>query len=178
MDLAVIESNNGGDLVKNPKDLYVIFGFENFMYLAMFGGNLAQSTPSTRDLTQQAFDFWGNNLIWPNDSSQQANSETERALNTYPLTSAGRILIENAIKKDLEILNPFVNVTVTTSITATDRIEWLITLIKPSNLKSTQFTFIWDATIQELSIVKGTSGNPIPFVGGVWDLTFDFTFGA
>lgn len=177
MDCQIIESGDGGDVVKNPKDLAIIDGFQNFPYLAQFGGNVAQSTPSKRIATQQALDYWGNNLIWPNDQSQQCNSQTERALNNTPLTSAGRVLIENAIIDDLAILKPFCNVKVEVSITATDRIEWEVTLTKPDNLQSTTFIYIWDATMQELSIVKDAVGNPIPFsAGNFFDYTFNFIF--
>src|SRR4051812_24194087 len=104
MDLKLVETNDGGDLVKNTNDLDVIFGFENVVYLALFGGNVKQSTPTVRDQSQQAFDFWGNNLFMPNDTLIQLNSETERALITYALTSSGRISIENAIKSDLQVM--------------------------------------------------------------------------
>jgi hypothetical protein len=166
MDLKIIESNDGGDLVKLTNDLAVIFGFENVPYLAMFGGNVKQSTPVVRDLSQQAFDWWGNNLFMPNDVIIQMNSETERALLNYPLTSSGRISIENAIKADLQVMTGYVNVSVDTQITSDDRLEVLITLVKPSNLQSIVFVYIWNATLQELSLMTVTGG------------TFDYNFEA
>jgi len=169
MDLALIETGNGGDLVNVGSDLRVFYGFENMPYLAMFGGNEEQSTPSQRLATQQAFDWWGNNLFMPNNQDIQFNSETERALNIIPLTSAGRILIESAIKTDLQVMAPFVNVTVETAITATDRLEIAITLQKPNNLQSTQFIYIWDATIKELTPVVIAPGRAPSRI-------FDFSF--
>jgi len=59
----------------------------------------------------------------------QFNSLTERTLNTTPLTSAGRPIIENAIKKDLSFLN---NVTVSVVIVSTDRINVTLKIILPS----------------------------------------------
>ena len=176
MDLQVIETGNGGDVVKNAKDLSMFEGFQNMPYLAMFGGNIEQSTPQKRNLSEQAFDWWGNNLLFPNDKSVQFNSETERAINTIPLTSAGRGLIENAIRKDLDFLKDFINVDVQVSITATDRIEWLITLTKPNNLQSTAFVYIWDATKKELSIIGDAPGNAIPFGASSFDFSFDGSF--
>jgi len=167
MDLKIIESNDGGDLVKLTNDLSVIFGFENVMYLAMFGGNIKQSTPIVRDLSQQAFDWWGNNLYMPNDIKIQMNSETERALLSYPLTSSGRIYIENAIKVDLQVMSDYVIVTVDSQITGPDRLEILITLVKPTNLQSVTFVYIWNATLQELSMNTTQIGN-----------TFDYNFDA
>ena len=80
MDLRVIETKNGGDLVSKKRDLSVIEGFENMPYLALFGGCTEQSTPLLRVKSEQAFDWWGNNLFFPNDQSKQLNSITERIL--------------------------------------------------------------------------------------------------
>lgn len=176
MDLKLIETGNGGDVVKNAKDLAVIFGFQNVPYLSMFGGNVEESTPTTRNYTQQAFDWWGNDLLMPNDSLIQFNSETERALNTFPLTSSGRLKIENAVKKDLEGMQTFAKVDVQTSITSDDRIEIAIRLTKLSNLKSVQFVYLWDATMRELSVIPDSPGNPIPLEAGIFDTSFDFSF--
>lgn len=122
-DLAIIETGNGGDIQQNGNDLAIVNGVENMIYLAMFGGNVEAST--TAVITQsQSFDFWGNTVFASNYPSQQFNSETERTINSVPLTSSGRVLIENAIKKDLSFfseLNAKVEVTVT--IVATDKIS-------------------------------------------------------
>lgn len=176
MDCELIEQGNGGDLIKKSKDLSVIDGFENMPYLAMFGGNVKQSTPSKRIKTEQAFDFWGNSLLMSNDPSIQFNSLTERKLNEVPLTSSGRELIEQAIKKDLQFMNPFSIVKVFTSIVSTDRLLIGIQLTKPDNLQQKEFVYIWDATISELMNKDFTS------IGGtisvkIFDYTFDFTFG-
>lgn len=177
MDCAIIENGNGGDLVKNPKDLLLFFGFENMVYLAMFGGNVEQSTPSKRLVAQQDFAWWGNNLLMTNDASIQLNSATERALNTVPLTSSGRVQIDNFIKTDLQFMEEFVNLTVETAITATDRLEISLRLQKPDNLQSTQFVYIWDATLHELNFNVVSPGNVIPIGGRTWDTSFDWTFG-
>jgi len=177
MDLALIEEGNGGELVKNTNDLKMIFGFENVPYLAMFGGNVKASTPTTRDSAQQAFDWWGNNLLMPNDTLIQYNSETERALLENPLSSSGRILIENAIKADLSVMSSYVEVTVQTQVVSDDRMEVLITLLKPNNLSSITLIFIWDATMQELSLVPLSVGNPPASGDRIFDYTFDSTFG-
>lgn len=175
MELALVELGDGGELVKNTNDLKVIFGFENIPYLALFGGNVEQSTPTRRDPAAQDFSWWGNNLLMPNDSLIQFNSETERVIKNTPLTSFGRTVIEDAIKTDLQVMSDYVEVTVQTEIVSDDRLEILITLMKPSNLTSTTLVFIWDATMQELSIVPLSVGNP-PADDRIFDYTFDDTF--
>lgn len=179
MDLEVIEGNNGGDLVKKSRDLSVIYGFENMPYLAMFGGNVAQSTPVRRNEGEQAFDFWGNTLLFPNDSSRQFNSETERLLNRVALTSSGRVLIEQAIKKDMAFMSSFANVSVVVTIISTNKILIGIRIVKPDNLSQNVFVYIWDATNKELMEKEFVTKNngTIVVSTGTFDETFDFTFG-
>lgn len=177
MDIELVETNNGGDLVKNAKDLSIIDGFENFPYLAMFGGNVEESTPVTRFENQKAYDFWGNNLLWPGDSSIQFNSNTERALNTIPLTSEGRVLIEEAIQSDLEFMKPFANVIIKTEIIATDKIILGIRLLEPDNIQRKDFVYIWDATNLELTNRENIDRSKATKVSSkIFDFSFDDSF--
>ena len=176
MDLEVIETGNGGDFFKKTKDLSVIEGFESMPYICMFGGNLAASTPTTRIPTEQAFDFWGNSLLFPNDPDIQFNSETERVLMTVPVNSAGRVLLEQAIKKDLQPMKKFCQIAVVVSILSDDKIGFGIALRKPSNLQQKEFIYIWDATRRELlerEIAK-KSGKVSDF--RYFDPSFDLSF--
>lgn len=93
-DLAIVETFDGGDLQKIGNDLGVVTGNENQPYLAMFSGNADKSQ------------WWGNSLIFTDQPTRQFNSLTEYTLNNTPLTSAGRSIIEGAIKKDLLFLKP------------------------------------------------------------------------
>lgn len=151
MDLLLTETFDGGDVVKTPKDLTVIEGFENMVYLALFGGNVEASTPSRVVDNEQSFDFWGNNLLWNNDSSLQFNSETERALKNNPLSSSGRLVIEQAVKTDLKFMSDFTDTSVSISIVTNDKIQISVTLKKPDNIQDKTFVYIWDATISELT---------------------------
>ncbi len=139
-DLAVIEANgNGGDLQLVGNDLALVFGVENMPYLGMFGGNVEESTVNNV-VRLQSFDWWGNNLLMPNNQSIQFNSVVERTLNNTPLTSAGRVIIENAIKTDLAFLSPLATITVTVTIVATDRINVGLSVLQNDN--STRVTII------------------------------------
>lgn len=151
-DLEIIETGNGGDLFRKGNDLSIVLGFENFPYLALFGGNKAASTPPAggRVAGQQNFDYWGNSIFAPNNPAIQFNSLTERMLDSTPLNSAGRLLIEEAIKADLQFMAPFAKITVTTAIIATDAIRIDILVKKPDNLQSTAYSFIWSNTLGEL----------------------------
>jgi len=93
-DLAVVESLDGGELVKTKNDLSIVFGRENMSYIKMFGGNADKSQ------------WWGNKVAFANQPLQQYNSLTEWTLNNTTLNSAGRQAIETAIRSDLSFLKP------------------------------------------------------------------------
>ena len=135
-DLAILETGDGGDIQLVANDLGLIYGIENQAYLAMFGGNKKASTKnqsSNLAVSAQNFDWWGNSILMPNDPNVQMNSLTENILNTTPLTSAGRLVIENAIKQDLQFLAPSAKITVTVIIVATDKINVSIQMIQAEN---------------------------------------------
>jgi len=132
MDLAIIESGNGGDCQLVGNDLAMVFNGENYPYLGMFGGNPGYPTKN-KIQEEQSFDFWGNNLLMKSNQSIQFNSLLEEALRTIALTSSGRIQIEDAIKKDLDFLSSLANITVSATIVATDRIQIQLTVIKNDN---------------------------------------------
>lgn len=128
-DVAIIETRNGGDLTLNGNDLGVVNSIENALYLSWFGGNVGASTKTPRVAGEQDFSYWGNFFIQNPDA--QFNSLTERTLNNTPLTSAGRIVIENAMKKDLSALAKNNSITVSVSIVSTDRINVALKVVLP-----------------------------------------------
>src|SRR5689334_724191 len=99
-DLYLGETGGGGDFTLLGNDLAVDDSIGTAVYLSMFGGNVEADT-TNRIQGVQYFDYWGNVFI--DDPILQFNSLTERTLNKTPLTSAGRVIIENAIKKDLSV---------------------------------------------------------------------------
>lgn len=170
MDVEVVETGNGGDLVKTKKDLSVIRGWQNNPYLSMFGGNVEQSTPARRFPNEQRFDYWANELLL-GDPSLQFNSITEKTLMEQPLTSAGRIRIEEAIKQDLLHMKKFADVLVQTQIVAVDKIIIGIRIRQPDILENKDFVYIWDAANQEL-----TNNEVFDISTNSFIKTFDFTF--
>lgn len=150
MDLLIIESGNGGDCVKAGNDLKVIYGWEGFLYLALFGhrGGVTKSSYAGNEFRK---DYWGNSLFHPQEPEAQFNSLTEDVLHATPLTSSGRLTIEEAIKADLRFMQPFAEITVATQIIATDNLKISIRVRQPDNLQEKEFIFIWDSTLQELT---------------------------
>jgi len=173
MDLLLIETGNGGDFVRTKNDFRMIDGFQNMVYLALFGGNTQASTPTQRLDSQQAFDWWGNSLLMPNDQGIQFNSETERMLMKTPLTSSGRILIEDAVRSDLKFMKEFATVSVAVSIISDNRVAIGVKAQEPDNVQKRDFIFLWDATRQELDIVIDENINGQPSGNG-FDYILDF----
>lgn len=164
MDIQIIETNNGGDFIKIPGNLSIIQGFGNMPYLGMFGGNVEQDTPISRLTTEQAFDWWGNNLILSDNPSGQFNSKTERTLNKVALNSAGRIKIQEAVNSDLDFMRAFAEIIVDVQIIATDKVQILITV--KSSTKERDFIYLWDATNKAVG----------PTIKKIFDYTFDDSF--
>jgi hypothetical protein len=142
-DIKIYETGNGGDINVLGNDLESVYSFENMPYLAMFGGNVEQSTNQVGEDDEQRFDYWGNSFLI--DAASQFNSLTERGLVTTPITSEGRILIENLVRADLEFMRDFAVVTVTVRVISDDKLNIDIGIAEPSNLQNLQFQFIWDA---------------------------------
>jgi len=151
IDLQVIETGNGGDLLLKGIDLSQVEGFENMIYIGLFGGNVAMSTTKERAPSEMAYDWWGNTLLMPNLPTQQFNSQTERTLNTVALTSGNLIYIQNAVNADLEFMQPFAKVTVNVAIIGVDKVRLQILVKEPNNLADKEFLFIWDGTKQDLA---------------------------
>ncbi len=125
-DLKICEKDSGGDLLLVDNDLAVIEDNSNQPYLAMFGGNVEANTePDVEGEIKENFDWWGNNLLFPQDELSQFNSNTERAFINNPLTSSGRVIIEQAVIVDTQFLEPE---SIDVSIPDVDKIEIIVTL--------------------------------------------------
>ena len=152
MDIQLIETGDGGDFVLKGNDLVVIDGFQNMPYLGMFGGNIEQNTKKFNE-SEERFDWWANDLFMQNDSEIQFNSYVERLLKDIVLNSSSRIKIQTAVKSDLLFMNKFSTVDVSVSITSASRIEIEIKIIKLNSLESQEFSYIWDSTKLELTVL-------------------------
>lgn len=138
-DIALLETGDGGDITLNGNDIGIFYADENDIYLALFGGNIEADTKSSRLQGEMDESYWANQLLIGKNPDIQFNSLTERTLNTTPLTSQGRITIENAIKKDLQLLNATVEV----QIVSVDRINVSIRNILPNGSKPVRsFAFV------------------------------------
>lgn len=144
-DIAIVNTNSGGDFTMAGSDLAVVKSIENAVYLAMFGGNIEADTKFPRPEIDKS--WWGNALLLGQLPNAQFNSLTERTLNTTTLNSNGAQAIQNAIKKDLAFLAPQGSVfTVTVNIVSTDRINVGLRITMPVGAEKTaSFAFVTNA---------------------------------
>ena len=150
MDLEVLETGNGGDIVKNISDLSVIDGFQNMAYLALFGGNPNHSTPVERLHDVQMFDWWGNDLLLKENPKLQFNSLTEQTLMNVSLNNDGLAVVKQAVTRDLEFMKEFADLDISTSIISNDKVEIKVVIEQPDNEQNKSFVFLWDSTNSEL----------------------------
>jgi hypothetical protein len=113
-DILIQELFSGGDLMYRNGDLVPFAGpYDNMIYLALFGGD----------------DWFMNDLI-QGDASTKFTGTTERVCRQTTLNSSGRVVIENAVKADLQHLVdniPGSVLTVSVVIVSDDRIQINIT---------------------------------------------------
>lgn len=171
MDIKIYETGNGGDIMIRGNDLESVQSFENMPYLGMFGGNVEQTTDQVGETDEQRFDWWGNSFLF--DLPTQLNSITERTLINTPITSQGRILIENAIKADLQFMQSFAIVTVAVTIISDDWLNIAIGIREPSNQNNYLYQFIWDAAKGKILGDDNYSGPNFPFPEGDFRITED-----
>lgn len=151
-DLLIYETGSGGDLRIISGDIALSETLFSQVFLAFFGGNLEASTKGNELPYQERFDYWANGLLWTDRPKRQFNSHFERALTNTAYNSSGRIEIENAAKKDLEVLNGVVNSEVSISVISESRLRCYVQLSGLRNGQESELQFIWNNAKQEIII--------------------------
>jgi hypothetical protein len=146
-DILLYETGSGGDFNLELGDqLYQQF------YLALFGGNVKESTKSSYLANEERFDYWGNTLIWKESKAKQFNSETERTLQEVALNSQGRLKILQAVKNDLAYLQNVINFEVQVSLLSVNRVGIFITFVGKTNQQDKTLQFVFDSSKNEVII--------------------------
>ncbi len=151
-DLLIYDNGTGGDLKVISKDLALGETLFTQVYLAFFGGNLEANTKGNEIDGQERFDWWGNELLYEQKPKRQFNSNLERALNNTVYNSSGRIEIENAAKKDLQVLSDIVNTEVSVNIISHNRLGIHVQLTGLNNGEESELQFIWNNAKNEIII--------------------------
>ena len=172
MDIGLYEGYNGGDISIQNGDIYTTQAIWTQIYLALFGGNVEQSTSDNIQEGSQRFDFWGNTFL-QNDPDEQLNSITERTLDEVTLNSAGRLTIQRAVEDDLRFLSKLATISVTVNLIGINKVEILISFQEPDQLEETRFRIIWRAT--QIEDITGEGDTPSTRISswilanGIWN---------
>jgi len=145
-DLMMYETGSGGDLMIKNNDIETINGLTNQVYLALFGGNVEQSTYDDLNDIDERLDWWGNNYL---SDEFQFNSIFEKTLMDVALNSEGVNTLINAAKQDLKYLEEYADIEISGAVTQINRFELTVNLKEP-DMNSTKIKFIWDGTKNEL----------------------------
>ena len=151
-DINLFEGGSGGEMRILNSDLLMAETIYQTIYLALYGGNVEQSTTSEETDLEENFDYWGNQLFYSNNPDKWFNSQTERVLSTVALNGEGRKLIEDAVNADLQFLNNVVNFEVEVNIAANNKAEIIIAISEFQNQANRQLKMAWDNSRNELII--------------------------
>ena len=147
MDLKLIETGDGGDLVFQNGDIKLTSEVYNQPYLAHFGGNIENSTTDEFSEEDEHGDYWGNSILLNDNPNEQFNSKFQKGLNEIELSSSGRLKLERIALADLDYLEGFSDIQSTVTITSADKIKLYDKLTKGNN---DSFSYIWNESKDEI----------------------------
>ena len=107
MDIKIVETRNGGDVVLKNNDLETTDSIHNDVYIGCFGGNPGENTTGNEKEGEERGDWFGNELFFNSNEKGWINSRLEHALNTTPLSSAGLIKLNEAANEDLKFMKDY-----------------------------------------------------------------------
>lgn len=151
-DILIYENGSGGELKILSGDIALVESLYTQVYLAFFGGNIEENTKGNEIKGQERMDYWANSLLYPGKPKKQFNSNLERALSNTVYNASGRIDLENAAKKDLEVLSGVVNTSVSVSIVSYNRVQISVKLTGLNNNEESELQFIWNNAKGEIII--------------------------
>jgi hypothetical protein len=143
-DLSIYESGSGGELLMVNSDISLADSLLQIVYLCLFGGNVEAITLGNENQGEVRNDWWGNPLIFKEEKDKQFNSITEKTLKKTALSSAGRILILNAVNEDLKSLKVFADVKADVIIKDSSKVNINVKLSRLKNKQDVTLDFLWD----------------------------------
>lgn len=149
-DIHLFESGSGGDFEIINNDLALSETIFQSIYISLFGGNIEASTLGNEISGQERYDYWGNSLLFKNDTNKQFNSETERILDNVVLNSSGRLQIKQAVENDLVYLKQIAVYSVDIFILSKNSLKISIKLTSLANQATTELAFIFDNAKNEI----------------------------
>ena len=169
-DISIYESGDGGDINLINDDIELSHTLFNQVYLALFGGNIQQSTGEQDTNLEERLDWWGNILM---QKDSQFNSLTERQLLTTVVNGNSLQNLESVVERDLEFLAEYANVNVDVEMEDYNRISINIQVIEP-NQREQKMRFLWEGVENQFTqeiVVGEIRTRPTLWIlhGGFWD---------
>jgi hypothetical protein len=152
-DFSIYASGNGGELLFIDDDLNLAESLLQQVYIALFGGNVEGVTLGNEREGDLRKDWWGNSLLFGDETAKQMNSLTEKTLKTIALSSLGRVAIQNSVNEDLAFLNRIVDVSADVSIKDRNRLIIYVRLNRYKGKEDVLLQFLWD-NIQNTLIIN------------------------
>ncbi|MCH9621005.1 MAG: hypothetical protein S4CHLAM20_04190 [Chlamydiia bacterium] len=153
IDVTVYESGEGGELVLNETDLGTTNSLFNQVYIAWFGGNVADYDRDSEEFQkgEQRKGYWQNEAFFSDDNEDaKMVSRIEYMLANTALTSQGIFDLQREALDDLDFLSKTAEVSVEINLIEVDKIS-IIAILKEKKIQNEQrFKFIWDSTQSEL----------------------------
>lgn len=143
MDLKIIETGSGGDVVFENGDLVLGSEVYNQPYLAHFGGNKEGISDEYIE-GKPRNDFWGNTII---QDKECFDSRFERALTQNEISSSGIKKIEQAAIDDMAYLEGFAETESTVVSKTIDRVDLHDKISSQNNV---EFSYIWNEAKDEV----------------------------
>lgn len=161
-DISITDTSRGGDIEFAKNDIILTAGLRNNVYLSLFGGNVEQTSDRVFNTGEQRADWWGNSLLWPNDPDKQLNSRTEKALQDYSASSAGRAMISQALLTDLKALRQVGAIASEVTLEALDRTKLAISITERESGATTELEYLWDASLEDEIAREFREADPTP----------------
>jgi hypothetical protein len=149
INYSIYDDGNGGEIyikessIEYSKALYVA------VYLRMFGGNVEGVTNRDNKTKEERLDWWGNDI--KGDGKSWVNSKSEKLLKSFTITQSNILLLEDAIKKDLDDLKKYGEIKVEIIHSKINQISIKINIIQGKN---NQIQMVWENTLKEIIEVK------------------------
>lgn len=146
-NISLYENGSGGDFEFVGNDIQMTGALWTMVYIALFGGNPNNSTKQTK-VGEFNKDYWANNLLYPNNTEKQVNSEFENTIRNNALSSANLTLFERVAIEDLKSIDYVGKFYVNCYIESEDRLRTIINVVKQDG-STENAEIIWNATVIE-----------------------------
>ena len=135
-DVLLFQSVDDGEIEVKNGIVTMSSGIETSVYLSLFGGNNDDDLSDNTNLS-----WWGN--ILENENDKKYRSRTQYVINGLSLTSSNLLVLEEAVKTDLQwLIDGNIASNVSVSVTSTEINTVKINIVVKAEGLESQFNFV------------------------------------